>query len=50
MNGTNCATGKVIIPFGPHYHLYITHVEPGRLKASRVFTADRGREMPADAY
>lgn len=34
MNGTNCATGKVIIPFGPHYHLYITHVEPGRLKAS----------------
>lgn len=34
INGTNCATGKEIIPFGPHYHLYITHVEPGRLKAS----------------
>ena len=34
MNGTNCATGKEIVPFGPHYHLYITHVEPGRLKAS----------------
>lgn len=34
MNGTNCTTGKVVIPFSPHYHLYIYHAEPGRLKAS----------------
>lgn len=33
MNGTNCATGKTIVPFSNHYHLYIYHAEPGRLKA-----------------
>lgn len=44
MTGTNCATGKVIIPFGPHYHLYITHVEPGRLKASHGYLSLVARE------
>lgn len=34
MNGTNCATGKTIVPFSDHYHLYLYHAEPGRLKAS----------------
>ncbi|VEA06108.1 viral enhancin protein [Salmonella enterica subsp. salamae] len=32
MNGTNCATGKTIVPFSDHYHLYLYHAEPGRLK------------------
>lgn len=32
MNGTNCATGKIVVPFSNHYHLY--HAEPGRLKVS----------------
>ncbi len=42
MTGTNCATGKVIIPFSPHYHLYITHMEPGRLKnLTGIFNAGR---------
>ncbi|ELE6317428.1 viral enhancin protein [Salmonella enterica] len=34
MNGTNCATGKIVVPFSDHYHLYLYHAEPGRLKAS----------------
>jgi Viral enhancin protein. len=44
MTGTNCATGKVVIPFSPHYHLYITHVEPGRLKASLGYLTLVARE------
>lgn len=34
MNGTNCATEKIVVPFSDHYHLYLYHAEPGRLKAS----------------
>lgn len=34
MFGTNCVTGKEVISFAPHYHLYIYHAEPGRLTAS----------------
>ncbi|WP_163365332.1 putative mucin/carbohydrate-binding domain-containing protein, partial [Enterobacter asburiae] len=44
MTGTNCATGKVIIPFSPHYHLYITHMEPGRLKTSPGYLTLVARE------
>lgn len=34
MNGTGVTTGKVVIPFSEHDHLYVYHAEPGRLKAS----------------
>lgn len=34
MNGINCATGKIVVPFSDHYHLYLYHAEHGRLKAS----------------
>ncbi|WP_410965601.1 putative mucin/carbohydrate-binding domain-containing protein, partial [Salmonella sp. SAL4454] len=23
MNGINCATGKIVVPFSDHYHLYL---------------------------